>query len=184
MKNRKSTYLVKSAPKSGATMEEITGKQWFEIVRANKDLPASQRRYFIVDKITDDGFEDRIVMEVSEQEYTRWKVEQQARRRNLNEAAEYTFLSLEDLAPEGTVIAETLEDTVDAIGTCATKILLQELKISLSEWNCWGVELLAMYLNGKRRASTAWLASKCGISEKQARIYRKRFEAYIKNFLS
>lgn len=88
MKNYKSTYLVRSTNTSEAPLVEVTGKQWFEIVKENKGLPKSRQRYFIVDQITEGSFVDRIVIEVSEQEYKQWKNERQVLRRKVEQTAE------------------------------------------------------------------------------------------------
>lgn len=183
MNNCKSTYLVKAANTSNAPLVEVTGKQWYEIVKANKNLPKSSQRYFITDQIVDGDSVDRMIIEVSEHEYKQWRTAQQQKRRNIKQAEGVKVLSLDDLTADGITLLETLHDEHDGFDACTTDILLQELRHALSLWNCWGDELLTMYLNSDQRASTAWLASKCGISEKQARIYRKHFEAFIKKFL-
>ena len=62
------------------------------------------------------------------------------------------------------------------------KRLLPDLEKVLSAWKPWANELLHLYIEGKRRSSTAWLANYCGVSEQMARRYKKEFEVFVKKF--
>ena len=57
-----------------------------------------------------------------------------------------------------------------------------ELRKALEKWRPWANDLLDLYMDGKRRESTNWLAVRCGVSQQMARRYKKDFENFLKNF--
>ena len=49
---KKNTYLVRViSSENEPRLEEISGKEWKQIVSANKNLPKEQKRYFMVSRI-------------------------------------------------------------------------------------------------------------------------------------
>lgn len=184
MRKYKTVYLVKSLPQPAAPLKEVSSTEWYEIIKENNKLPRAERRYFIIDSIVDGGYADRIVIEVSEPEYKKWDAARKAKARELTLAMGYELVSLENAVVDGVPLAETLLSSEDVSEDGIYDLLLQELREALANWNSWGPDLLAKYLNDEQRKSTAWLAEKCGVTEKQSRIYRKRFEKFIKIFLS
>lgn len=184
MKKYKTVYLIKTSSQPAAPLKEVSNTEWYEIVKESNKLPKAERRYFIIDSIIDGGYADRIVIEVSEPEYKKWDAVRKAKVREFASAMDYDLVSFESAVVNGVPLAETLLSSEDVSEDGIYDLLLQELRAALADWNSWGPDLLAKYLNDEQRKSTAWLAEKCGVSEKQARIYRKRFDEFIKNFLS
>ena len=58
---KKNTYLVRViSSENEPRLEEISGKEWKQIVSANKNLPKEQKRYFMVSRIPVNGGYDRM----------------------------------------------------------------------------------------------------------------------------
>ena len=61
---KKNTYLVRViSSENEPRLEEISGKEWKQIVSANKNLPKEQKRYFMVSRIPINGGYDRMYIE-------------------------------------------------------------------------------------------------------------------------
>ena len=62
---KKNTYLARViSSENEPRLEEISGKEWKQIVSANRDLPKEQRRYFMVSRIPVNGGYDRMYIEI------------------------------------------------------------------------------------------------------------------------
>ena len=73
---KKNTYLVRViSSENEPRLEEISGKEWKQIVSANKNLPNEQKRYFMVSRIPVNGGYDRMYIEIPYEEYKSWKNE-------------------------------------------------------------------------------------------------------------
>ena len=78
---KKNTYLVRViSSENEPCLEEISGKEWKQIVSANKNLPKEQKRYFMVSRIPINGGYDRMYIEIPYEEYKTWNSEQTVRR--------------------------------------------------------------------------------------------------------
>ena len=78
---KKNTYLVRViSSENEPRLEEISGKEWKQIVSANKNLPKEQKRYFMVSRIPINGGYDRMYIEIPYEEYKTWNSEQTVRR--------------------------------------------------------------------------------------------------------
>ena len=74
---KKNTYLVRViSSENEPRLEEISGKEWKQIVSANKILPKEQKRYFMVSRIPVNGGYDRMYIEIPYEEYKTWNSEQ------------------------------------------------------------------------------------------------------------
>ena len=61
---KKNTYLVRViSSENEPCLEEISGKEWKQIVSANKNLPKEQKRYFMVSRIPINGGYDRMYID-------------------------------------------------------------------------------------------------------------------------
>ena len=58
---KKNTYLVRViSSENEPRLEEISGKEWKQIVSANKILPKEQKHYFMVSRIPVNGGYDKL----------------------------------------------------------------------------------------------------------------------------
>ena len=93
---KKNTYLVRViSSENEPCLEEISGKEWKQIVSANKKLPKEQKRYFMVSRIPINGGYDRMYIEIPYEEYKSWNSEQTVRREKKKYRRLYQHFSLE-----------------------------------------------------------------------------------------
>lgn len=178
-------YLVRSADED--RLIQVSGKEWYEITEESNRLPKEQQRYFIRDVIEDRGDMDVLVLEVSKEEYGKWKIYTQWVRRHCVPDKDTPILSLE--APVSELRNIPIIDTLPADNSAEEEYfrahLLEDLQASLDEWKPWARELLRLYMNGERQSSTTkWLANTCGVSEQTARRYKQAFKQRVKEFFS
>ena len=62
------------------------------------------------------------------------------------------------------------------------ELVLMGLREKLAAWKPWAPELLDMYLDGKKKSCTGFLAKKYGVSEQTVRKYKRQLEEFIKKF--
>ena len=75
---KKNTYLVRViSSENEPRLEEISGKEWKQIVSANKNVPKEQKRYFMVSRIPINGGYDRMYIEIPYEEYKSWNSERE-----------------------------------------------------------------------------------------------------------
>ena len=178
-------YLVRS-DKGNHELVRVSGKKWYQIAKESKLLPKEQRRYFIRDVIPYDGDYDILYVEVSEDEYREWKHEERIAYRNREQSKNFSFCSLEaELEDEEELYVSNTACTIPgAEDMFFEKNILNALLDALDNWKPWARELLLQwYIKGARRSSTKWLARYCGVTEETARQYRKKFDAFVRNFL-
>ena len=178
----KITYLVNEQQADGSiALVEITSAHWHRIVAANKAAPASERRYFYADILSDNYNLDCIVMEVSKEQHAAWNSERRSARRNRDTAKTYTVLSLEELVESHSAALPSAESREEAI---ISSVVIGELKEALSTWSTWGTEVLEMYLSGKSSMVAKFLIDNYGFSRRTAFRKKNEFENFSKNFLS
>ena len=86
---KKNTYLVRViSSENEPRLEEVSGKEWKQIVSANKNLPKEQRRYFMVSRIPTEGGYDRMYIEIPYEEYKSWKTYHEAEYEYIQHPAE------------------------------------------------------------------------------------------------
>ena len=174
----KTTFLAAVLQPDGSTaLQEVTYKEWRQIVDANKELPEHERRYFIVDTICDGANRDRLIMEVSKQDYREWGSQARAQHRNYACKKLYQHISLDELPYEtASVSAASFEQEI--LGT----LFLAELRDALADWEPWATDILNLYLCGKRKEIIRFLMEKYSIGNSTARRYHKEFKTFIKLF--
>ncbi len=183
----KTTYLMNKVQPDGSIRLSIaTFEEWLAMVEANKSLPASQQRYFIVDCISDSRDMDRMVIEVTAAEYREWNRDRMAAARNRVLGKNYQVLSLDaPFRTENTVLdlrkalksGERMEEQV------CSQMLEVQLREALAAWKPWANDMLDCYLRGERRTCTDTLSMKYGVSPQVVRKYKRQFEKFIKKFL-
>lgn len=183
----KTTYLIYKPQADGSvSLSVATCDEWADVAKANKQLPPEKRRYFILDHIMDGDDLDRMVIEAPFSEYQIWIRGYMADKRNREAGRTLRHLSLDAklFEQEG---AETLLDVIPSKGSaeeCAfEKMLMENLRSSLSAWKPWANDLLDAYLQGEKRACTERLAQKYGVSVQVIRKYKRQFEVFVKKFL-
>ena len=192
----KKTYLLRKEKKDGSFgLDVATPEEWRAATERNKQLPAEQRRYFILDYIHDDEGElDCMVMEVDRDAYQEWHREHMAAQRNRKRGEVYQTQSMSDpLEIDGkhchigdTITADVnVEETVCSMdGRKTAQAHLSALRAELSAWMPWANDLLDFYLRGESRTCTDAIVKKYHVSPQTVRKYKRQFENFIKNFLS
>ena len=173
----KTTYLINSIQPDGSTaLVETSAEHWHEITENNKLLPKDERSYFITDIISESGNLDRMIIEVSYEEYLRWMVERSPTIRNNSLKKQYTHLSLDAEIANDAIDPRIFEEDV------MSRVCLTQLQKALEAWNSWAVDFLDCYLKGKKTSSTAFAADKYNVSQRMARKYKLQFEAFVKKY--
>lgn len=187
----KTTYLIYKQVDGTRQLVKASLKEWVAIVEENKHLPIEQRRLFEKSCFSDGEGLDCMYIEVPLDEYRRWNSDNTVAQKKRMAGTQYKQLSLD--APTTSEEVSSLHEVVPSsfdlekyvIGRLTTSgDLLKDLKIALKAWKPWGSEILDLYMAGKRRESTHWLANYCGVSAQTARRYKREFENFIKNFLA
>lgn len=184
----KTTYLInKTQPDDTVRLSVATFEEWLAIVKANKSLPSSQQRYFVIDCIADNLDIDRIVIESSAEEYREWNKNRMASTRNRILGKKYQVLSLDSpVCVKNTMLdlkevlksGELVEEQV-----CFHMLELQ-LREALASWKPWATDMLDCYLRGERRSCTDILSKKYEVSPQVIRKYKRQFEIFVKDFLT
>ena len=172
----KTTYLVNDRqPDGNVALVETTAERWREIVKENKLLPKEERRYFVVDIINEPGVFDSMIIEVPYEEYLAWDAERNRTTRNRSFKKQFQHFSA-DVGSADTILSQCAyeETTMSEMSIC-------ELCSALANWHPWGLDFLKLYLKGQKGTSTAVVAQKYGVSQRQARSYRAQFEKFIKS---
>ena len=74
----KNTFLVLNDPKNPKSgLRVATLAEWDQILKANKELPREQRRFFIADSFEDCGEIDCMYIETTREEYNKWHSDRQ-----------------------------------------------------------------------------------------------------------
>lgn len=180
----KTTYLIYKQVDGTRQLVVATRKEWDEILKQNRGLPMEQRRLFERSCFTNGNELDCMYIEVDMPDFRAWEVKKKREYRNRKEEKRYEHLSFdaEIESSECVSLHECIASSETADQPLFDKTLLQNLEKELSAWKPWAVELLHLYMKGKRRSSTAWLASYCGVSDQMARRYKKEFETFVKKF--
>lgn len=158
-------------------------EEWQAAVKANKQLPAEKRRYFILDYIKDGADLDCMVIEAPVNVYRTWIREHMASKRNRDAGKGYQILSLDAPVADSDGV-ETMFDTISAGGSVEESIcvemLLTDLRETLAAWKSWANDLLDIYLQGRKRSCTELMAQKYSVSSQVIRKYKRQFEDFVK----
>ncbi|MBQ2634158.1 MAG: hypothetical protein IJF88_06230 [Oscillospiraceae bacterium] len=181
----KTTYLIYKEINGIRQLVVATPEEWDAILKANKQLPETERRRFELSCVEENGELDRMYIEITAEEHRVWNSKNTVLLRNRKEGAQYVHISLD--APIQAADADSLHDTVasdfDLEGLASDRVLIEELSQALKAWKSWAPELLTIYLNGDRRKCTALLSEKYGVKERTIRYRKERFEEFVTKFL-
>ena len=70
----------------------------------------------------------------------------------------------------------------DLEGTVLEGAKIEALKNKLAQWKTWGVEMLELYLSGKKEQATFIISEEYGVSTRQVQRWKSLFESYVKRF--
>jgi len=173
----KITYLVNDIQADGTySLIQTTAEHWHEITEHNKLLPKAKRRYFVVDTIKDvDGY-DCMIVEVPYEDYLHWNASRSPTVRNRSHRGKFSHFSIDDGDLDFIPIPYAFEEEI------MEEMMICELHDALANWHDWGVDFLQHYLSGKKKTCAPAIAEKYGISVRQARRYKKKFEEFVKKF--
>lgn len=184
----KTTYLLREQQADGSIRLVVASAEaWRSAVAANKNLPTEQRRYFVFDYIPDGDEVDRMVIETSIEDYRVWHKDHMSAKRNREYGKGFQILSMDALiaTKDGPISfgdlvlsGQRVEDDI------CNQMLMDKLRTELAEWRPWANDVLDLYLQGKKRICTDFLAEKYGVSLQAVRKYKRQFEAFLKKFLS
>ena len=183
----KITYLLnKQQPDGVLRLTVSTVSEWHAVLQENRQCPADQRRYFILDYIDDGGNPDCMIIEVPKDVYRVWNREHMASERNRIAGKAFQKFSL-DAEPSRTgdsitstrsdLIAQDLEEKL-----MWERLLLENLRFELARWQPWANDLLELYLRGRKKNCARILAEKYGVSQQTVRKYKRQFEFFVKKF--
>lgn len=182
----KTTYLVYKETNSGKKeLVVATREEWNSILATNRTLPREQRRFFIESRIREGNTWDCMFIEASREEYNTWHSQEAKRSRNLRDAKEYRFLSLDYGCSfdDDVGFAETIVDGTNFEEEFASDMFMRDLRAALAAWRDWANELLDYYLAGKRMEATKIMSEKYGLSEKTVQRYKNHLDEFVKTFL-
>ena len=180
------TYLINKRRSDGTVRLSVADRaEWLAVVKANRELPTGQRRYFIVDYIKDGTDLDCMVMEAPVDVYRVWIRGYMAEKRNRETGKGYQLLSADAPAAcgDGLGLLDTISAGCSVEEYVCGEMLLADLREALATWKPWANDLLDVYLQGKKRSCTEFLSQKYSVSPQVIRKYKRQFEDFIKNFL-
>ncbi len=179
----KITYLINKPRANGSMGLSVAAhSEWQEIVKANKQLPLEQQRYFIRDRIADGDELDWMMIETTREGYLTWHREHESSSRNRALGQEFKHLSMDVVVSTGdgtTLLIDTMPSADCVENDCFNQILMENLQEALAAWRPWANDLLDMYLRGQKRACSKALAKKYSISERMIRKYKIQFENFL-----
>ena len=179
------TYLINKQQTDGTVRLSVADHaEWLAVVKANRELPAEQRRYFIVDYIKDGTDLDCMVMEAPVDVYRVWIRGYMAGKRNREAGKGYQLLSADAPAADsgGFGLLDTISAGCSVEENVCGEILLADLREALAAWKPWANDLLDIYLQGHKRTCSDVLAKRYSISQRMVRKYKVQFEDFVKKF--
>ena len=181
----RNTFLVFNDPTNPASGLRVAKLQeWDQILKRNKTLPREQRRFFITDAFEDCGEIDCMYIETTQEEYNKWHSQKVYSERKRQYEAEYRKVSLQYPYPsnEGFFYEDVVPCDFDLEETVLEGAKIEALKNKLAHWKTWGVEMLELYLSGKKEQATFIISEEFGVSTRQVQRWKSLFESYVKRF--
>lgn len=180
----KTRYLAYGEIEGARTLAEISGAEWYEIIKANKNLPEDKKRWFIRDIIIDGPDSDVLMIEVTHAEYKQWRCEQQRRRRRCAYSNAFVQISIDVCLDGAMPLHEIFSSVPSAEREYFEDNLTHDLFLAAAEWRPWAPALLLYCMSGNSwRSATSWLADYLGVCIRTARKNKTEFEEFIKDFL-
>ena len=183
----KTTFLVyKDILAEKKELRVASHDEWDAIMKANKGLPAVERRIFYKDCINEgsDGL-DCMYIEVSLDKYRILHTQQIKEERTRKDNAAYRTCSMDEplKGNEELSCEDYISDGIDYAEYALDELMMKDLRAELKRWEPYGNELLDSYLSGDKRLCTKEMSKKIGITEQYFRRKKKEFESIVKTFL-
>ena len=183
----KNTFLVLNDPKNPKSgLRVATLAEWDQILKANKELPREQRRFFIADSFEDCGEIDCMYIETTREEYNKWhsqKVESERKRRLGDDYCIYSLSEPVSDADEDMELIDVISNAFNTEKSVIDCLIVSELREELTAWNEWANELLDYYLAGRYSSCTKELVEKWKVSKAVVAKRKRQLNDFIKNFL-
>lgn len=181
----KTTYLVYQQVNGIRQLVTATREEWDAILKENRSLPLSERRYFIKDCFEDGDELDCMYIEVPASEHREWNSKNTVYQRKRKMEALHTRMSLDTgvFNAEYESLHECVPSNFNLERLATDRVLIEELRQALRKWKPWAEELLELYLSGEKRSSTKFLCKKYQISDRAIRKRKDAFEKFILDFL-
>lgn len=162
---------------------EITGTDFYRLVRENNLLPREERRVFARYDARDEEDNSTMYWETTREGEKRWRRTDYAfETHNASLYADDNFSSLDDMTDD----EFSGRGKYPLSGRQAEKVVesnafVEQLFRSLDGQELW-TDMLAMYLNGQKRECASTLARKYGKCDKTMRNRQKELNELLKKF--
>lgn len=165
-------------------MRACPRSRYDDIMQGNKGLPMCQRRCFVEDSFEDGGVIDRMFIEVSYAEYLEWDREHKKKRRNEEQQKGYQHISIDYMVgnDDSSSFAERLASGFDLEADVLCRDDIRAFRQALGQWKPWAIELLEIYLDGKKRSCTQMLCEKYCVSAVVIRKRKRELEGFTRKF--
>lgn len=180
----KSTFLVYIDPRNPASgLRVATADEWTEILNENRKLEREHRRFFICDSIREGNEQDQMFIETTREEYDKWHTQCVLAARKRKREKKYKTLSLDQPIP-GTdyYYADDVVDDFDLSMMIDNDVDMILLRKKLEKWQPWAVEMMELYLDGKKKEVTVIFSKRYGTSTRTVQRWKEQFDAYVKKF--
>ena len=183
MRYTKTVYLINKEQDDGSMrLTPVSGEEWYAVKRNGANLAPEQRRYFIELSVEETDLTDRVILETSREEYLKWHRERMASARNLACGKKtFRFVSLDaDTEFNASTVPDynfNMSDEIDFLTD------LSRVRDRLAVWKPWAVDMLDLYISGRKDECVSVLSAKYGVSERTIRNYRSAFKDYIRELL-
>lgn len=184
----KNTYLVfndPNNPKSGLCV--ATQEEWNQIIKTNRGVDQAHRRYFIVDCIEDGNTIDRMFIETTRSEYSKWQSRHVDSNKKRRAKQKYIHISLDDCVTESDGEArrsDLLTDEFNMEESVLSRVEIELLRKKLRCWNVWAEDLLECYLEGNKKHAVQTISDKYDVTIRTAQRWKIMFENYVMKFFA
>ncbi len=180
----KSTFLVYIDPQNPASgLRVATAEEWTEILNENRKKERTQRRFFICDIIRDGLEKDQMFIETTKEENDKWHTQCVLAARKRKAEKKYKTISLDQLIP-GTDynFEEEAVDDFDLARIIDNEVDMCLLRTKLEKWRPWAVEMMELYLDGKKKDVTVIFSKRYKTSTRTVQRWKEQFDTYVKNY--
>jgi hypothetical protein len=135
--------------------------------------------------IRESNYVDKMYIEVTKDEYDKWHSQTVSQYEKDRHGRDCEIISLDQSSDYDTerTVGETIAGDFNLEVSTVDAILMVELRSALQNWNEWAAELFDYWCAGQYRTCTKELIRKYGISYEVVARRKKRFAAFVKNFL-
>ena len=183
----KNTFLVLNDPKNPKSgLRVATLAEWDQILKANKELPREQRRFFIADSFEDCGEIDCMYIETTREEYNKWHSDRQEIYRKRKCGDNYSVFPFSEPvygSEEELELEDTVSDGFDLEEYVTDSVLIDEIREAVKKRNVWEIDFFDYCLNGSFRSCNKEMREKYCISHETLNRRKQKFILFLKNFL-